>query len=84
MLSLGKTWEERLSRKDKQTVIVELRAYGLDSRQINSLMRYRGKVTELELILMRDFPESVRGRATIHVVKDALRTCEKLGLITRG
>lgn len=79
---MGKTWEEKLTYEQKQQVIKELTAFGLDSRQIASLMKYKGKVSELELILMRNLPDSRWGkRPTISVVKDAVRTCKTLGLL---
>jgi len=77
----SKQWREILTMEQKHKVEGELRAFGLDHRQIRSLMNHRGKVTDLELILMRDLPDTARGRPTISSVKDALRTCKILKLI---
>ena len=77
----SKTWEEKLTWEQKQQVTKELRTFGLDSRQIRSLMNSRCRVKEIELILMRDMPNTPRGRPTIGSVKGAISSCKKLGLL---
>lgn len=79
---MPKTWNGKLTDAQKQQVTRELREFGLDNRQIESLMKFRGKVSEIELVLMRDLPSSSWGRRpTISVVKDAIRTCVALHLV---
>lgn len=81
---MGKTWAEKLTREQRQQVEMELKAFGLDRHQISSLMRFRGRVHQIELELMKKLPSSRWGkRPTISVVKDAIRTCETLGLLKR-
>ncbi len=77
----SKKWKEKLTLEQKQQVTKELRTFGLDSRQIRGLMDHRGRVKEIELILMRDMPDTPRGRPTIGSVKGAISTCKKLHLI---
>jgi len=77
----GKRWKDRLTEEQREQVERELHDFGLDRRQIESLMNYRGAVTDLELKLMREMPDAPRGRPTISSVKDALRTCKLLKLI---
>ncbi len=80
---MSKTWEEKLTNEEKGNVIKELHNFGLDNRQINSLMKIKGKADELELIMMRDLPRNRYGRkATISSVRDILGTMKKLKLIT--
>jgi len=47
-------------------------------------MNYHAKITELELILMRDMPDTPRGRPTIGSIKAAIQSCKLLGLIERN
>ena len=80
---MSKKWKEKLTWEQKQQVTKELRTFGLDSRQIRSLMNHRGRVKEIELILMRDMPDTPRGRPTLGSVKGAIYSCKLLGLIER-
>lgn len=77
-----KKWEEQLTWDQKQQVTKELRNFGLDFRQMRSLMNHKGKVKEIELILMRDLSDTPRGRPTIGSVKGAILTYKKLHLIS--
>ena len=77
-------WKDKLTLEQRTQVEKELREFGLDQRQINSLMNYHAKITELELILMRDMPDTPRGRPTIGSIKAAIQSCKLLGLIERN
>jgi hypothetical protein len=78
-----KTWRQKLTWEQQQRVHAELREFGLDSSQIESLMKHKGRVKEIELLLMRDLPDNTWGkRPTINVVKSAIRDCQTLGLLT--
>jgi len=78
------TWEEKLTFEQKSTVEKELREYGFDTHQINSLMKTRGRVSELELRLMKELPSNRWGRRpTINVVRSALHDLKVLGLIEK-
>lgn len=81
----AKTWAERLTPEQQESVTRELRGIGLDRRQIRSLMKHRGKVSTLELDLMRNLPPNSRGeRATINSAKAAISACKKLHLVSLG
>jgi len=79
---MTQTWKEKLTWEQKLQVEKELKQFGLDDHQIRSLMNYRGRVSELELNLMRDMPPNRWGkRATIGAVQAAIASCKTLGLL---
>jgi len=87
---MTKKWKDRLSVKEREQVVKELRDFGLTDYQIESLMNWRGKVPMLVLQIMRDSPPlrmRIRGREvwrkpSVHMVVATIRDCQKLGLIT--
>ncbi len=81
----SKTWRESMRVDEAIRVEQELKGIGLESNQIESLMKHRGKVTGLELSMMLSLPRNERSgkKATISVVQSALRTAAVLGLIEK-
>ena len=78
---VSRTWSEKAGDLWPQ-VELELLEFGLDRHQIEALKKHRGKVTDLELTMMRDMPPNPRTgrRPTISVVRSALHDLRVLGL----